>query len=380
MAFTSEVNSRTTPISGQIVAAGAFEFNRSITVRSQQTIYGTVSTSSDLVYGDLLFSLESNFNGELSLTITTTEETSVPTGYLDMSGMPSWLTIDDNNVSVWYFNGEIAEQKPAGSLPSSNTSQLAIGNLSGSARDQAIFFDYQNSRIFGWDFYSSSNQVTEITFAKPSADASWRFLGCGNLDSTTRDQLLLLKDNQTLGYYYVNSGTSAKWQEIGTLPGGIDSNYEVIGVGKFDGNSTDSLVWKNRKNGIVGLWNFTGTRSFSWQFLGNSQGDLKRELLAVGDFNGDGGADLLWIDRNRGEAIVEIYRANENDTFDVLSALCDRGSLYDGMEFFGVSDLNNDGIDDVMWCDSYSGEISAWLLDDYGRRTATIAVTSTSGL
>ena len=103
MAFTSEVNSRTTPISGQIVAAGAFEFNRSITVRSQQTIYGTVSTSSDLVYGDLLFSLESN------------------------------------------FNGEIAEQKTAGSLPSSNTSQLAIGNLSGSARDQAIFFDYQNS-------------------------------------------------------------------------------------------------------------------------------------------------------------------------------------------------------------------------------------------
>ena len=225
MAFTSEVNSRTTPISGQIVAAGAFEFNRSITVRSQQTIYGMVSTSSDLVYGDLLFSLESN------------------------------------------FNGEIAEQKPAGSLPSSNTSQLAIGNLSGSARDQAIFFDYQNSRIFGWDFYSSSNQVTEITFAKPSADASWRFLGCGNLDSTTRDQLLFLKDNQTLGYYYVNSGTSAKWQEIGTLPGGIDSNYEVIGVGTFDGNSTDSLVWKNRKNGIVGLWNFTGTRSFSWQFL-----------------------------------------------------------------------------------------------------------------
>ena len=89
MAFTSEVNSRTTPISGQIVAAGAFEFNRSITVRSQQTIYGTVSTSSDLVYGDLLFSLESNFNGELSLTITTMEETSVPAGYLDMSGMPS---------------------------------------------------------------------------------------------------------------------------------------------------------------------------------------------------------------------------------------------------------------------------------------------------
>ncbi len=106
-------------------------------------------------------------------------------------------------------------------------------------------------------------------------------------------------------------------RKVGCAINLIAEKWQLEGVGDFDGDGSKELYWRNIENGLGRIW------SVASEVDGCSRQDkslfkaiaMNWELVAIGDFNGDGRDDVAWRDTNSGKVRVWLV-----DGFDVTDA------------------------------------------------------------
>ena len=77
-----------------------------------------------------------------------------------------------------------------------------------------------------------------------------------------------------------------------------DLNWEVVGLGDLNGDGREDLVWVNRSTQRIVVWLMNGTTIENSYFVNMSlptpPAGHKWKLLAVKDISGNGQPDLLW--------------------------------------------------------------------------------------
>jgi phage FluMu protein gp41 len=112
-----------------------------------------------------------------------------------------------------------------------------------------------------------------------------------------------------LWHNVANGGTSI-WEmnggQLAAQPvslGLINTDWQVAGVGDFNGDSTSDILWHNSVTGGTSIWEMNNGQLAAQPIsLGMIMTDW--QIADVGDFNGDSTSDILWRNVNTGQASI----------------------------------------------------------------------------
>src|SRR5262249_42094987 len=137
-------------------------------------------------------------------------------------------------------------------------------------------------------------------YLRTVADQDWEVAGIGDFDGDGKDDILwrhaLTGDN----YLYPMNGLAIKASE-GYLRTVADLDWNVAGVGDFDGDGKADILWRNSASGQNYLYPMDGTAIKPGEGFIRTVADVRWEIKGVGDFDGDGMADILRRNSATGE-------------------------------------------------------------------------------
>ena len=144
--------------------------------------------------------------------------------------------------------------------------------------------------------------------------------------------------------------------------------WRIVGTGDFDGDGTADILWYNNSTGEIQIWFMKGAAVASRAnvLAENGQPTLigpPWSIVAVGDFNEDGFADILWHNSVTGE--TQIWIMGETRVAIRPSVLGDNGQptlIGPPWSIVGTGDFNRDRNSDILWHNSSTGETQIWFM------------------
>jgi streptogramin lyase len=195
-------------------------------------------------------------------------------------------------------------------------------------------------------------------YLRTVTDLDWQVAGIGDFDGDGKSDILWRNRSSGQNYVYFLNGTTIKPTE-GFIRAVPDQNWQVAGIGDFDGDGRDDILWRNPVTGENYLYFMDGL------IIKPSEGYLRTvpdpawQIVGVGDFDGDGKADVLWRNGVSGQNYVypmdgTSIKANEGFVRTVADT---------SWQVKGVGDFDGDGKADIVWRNSSSGQNYLYPMD-----------------
>ena len=154
---------------------------------------------------------------------------------------------------------------------------------------------------------------------------------------------------------YRTGATNGSYTAMAQFQAGIGDDH-VPGMARSDinGDGFDDLLY--RKGGQFVYWLMHGKKRLDWRAY-----TVKPDtaFAGYGDFDGNGKADLVWIDASRavfmwlGTGTGFAYKLTHTHGAEWLLA--------------GIADIDGDGRDDMLWYSAQLQQLVVWYMDGFTR-------------
>lgn len=320
-----------------------------------------------------------------------------------------------NNV----FTGEVSAQLNSGTgamqnvsygVVPPNTGWMAIGlsDFDGDGRTDLLFRNHNTGGI--WLYTLNSGQVVRsMSVATVPPSSGWAPADLKDYNNDGRTDILWY--NSTTGgiwLYVMNGGQVVASGSLGTVA--PSTGWLPTGFADFNHDGSTDILWRNVKDGALYLWFVNGieyTQRVPVCTVDPSSGWVP---INVADYNGDGGADILWGNTTTGGIWVYLMNGsqiigsgklgtvpfntgwlpiaagdfNGDNSTDLLWQNTSTGGIYvwlingavppqmisagkidpkTGTAFMGIDDYNGDGRSDIIWRNAFTDELAAWLMN-----------------
>lgn len=211
-------------------------------------------------------------------------------------GTPSGAFTLDSNFSRGGFGNEVDVAWTV----------LGAGDFNGDGRDDLLWRNTQTGAISNWLGSSNGDWVVNDAAALTTALASENFVGIGDFNGDGRDDIVTVFNSGSVGSYTLSFvlPNGALEPEDPFTGFGIPLDWQIAGVGDFNGDGRDDLLWRNSVTGAVSNWLYAGGLG-TGTFLINDAVAMRQvpnnwNVVDVADYNGDGRDDILWRNADTG--------------------------------------------------------------------------------
>jgi hypothetical protein len=194
------------------------------------------------------------------------------------------------DAAIWHMAGtSVKSVYPFNPVPTS-WSVAGTGEFTAKGTGDILWEDASGNLAI-WFMTGNANDTVGVLSAQPvgKLPAGWIVVGAD------KKGVIFLRNTVTgeVGVWVMKGATPVQTVNFGVVP----LTWTIAGIGDFDGNGSSDILWRDNL-GNVGIWlmktDALGISILKSSVLSNV--GLNWSIAQTGDYNGDGMADILWID------------------------------------------------------------------------------------
>ncbi|MBP2316966.1 FG-GAP repeat domain-containing protein, partial [Azospirillum soli] len=290
-----------------------------------------------------------------------------------------WRNGTSNQVLMWAMNGASAVSGAnTGAvtytgLGTANVSGLrveGVADASGDGKADVLWRNPTSGQLTLWRLNGTavaSDTALQLNGAAATVSSAWSVQALADLTGDGKADVLWR--NPTSGALTVwaldgNTVTSAASVQLNGANVAPGTAWQVEAVGDFTGDGKADLVWRNGTSNQVLLWAMNGatvTSSNAVQLNGAAVAPgAAWQVEGTGDFTGDGKADLVWRNTSSGQMLV--WAMNGATVTSSNAVQLNGANVAPGTAWAveSVADLSGDGKADILWRNGGTGQLLLW--------------------
>jgi hypothetical protein len=192
-----------------------------------------------------------------------------------------WRDTTSGAVALWLMNGLTLKQ-PAISIGTVPTHWVIAGasDFNGDGNADILWYDTSTGTVAIW-LMNGGTVLQKGTVG--TVPLSWSIFG-----TTPNGGIGWRNTSGAVALWGMNGFTIAHTYSLGTAP----SVWNVVGIGDFDGDGNDDLLWRNSSTGAVAIWFIVNGVVISSANVATVANSWSVDL--TGDFDGNARTDILW--------------------------------------------------------------------------------------
>lgn len=237
--------------------------------------------------------------------------------------------------------------------PSSSTNYtLSVSTIS-SARADLLWRNYSSGQNGVWLMNSTS--IGSVQLTTTVSDVNWVIEEAADMDGDSiPDYIWRNYSNGQIGIWLMDSNGAIR--SVQTLTPLTDLNWRIAGVGDFNGDGKNDLLWRNYATFDNAIWFMNGTVFSSATLIAPMTGGFM-QASTVADFNGDGKPDIFWRNVNTGENFIWLMNGTE------VESTVSTTSAHPSFDLTGAGDFNGNGNPDLVWRNRVTGDNFVWYMN-----------------